>query len=1229
MINKRIFGSDLPIKVKKKLEARQFLAEKARPGESIKSKYPDDNPTSGNYPYSEFIDNEFDNQAELSSRTPFVRMWTAIEIFDREISEEIVSEFKIENYVDNNSIVGPELQTSVGGTAFTESEGMAGFVSDTLKNASVIYDSDSKQHIVRGDWVTHDKVSFGKRIYVVGNHTLNTHASNPNESLNLKYEPGTTDKTELVPNSSIYTDDVIPAEFGTNDNEFMKPPAGITGFSSTTEGTLGVIKKTTVNFTVHNFHDFDKIYQRYFLRPGAQIFVDFGWNTEVLYDPKHVVFDKKKNGVGEHHGSVEELLYGELGDDRFDEDGKKLKDGLPYNGYVTDSQGDLDTVAGWVTNYDAKILENGSVECSVEITSKNAALLGETLDDEGKKRKRLEHVLSTGILYYGLYAMSSTKQRKKLKRQLQQLNPKTKADFEQGILENASDYFWLQNLKLSNKNVKSGVGINSLGDENIYISWGFFEDLVINPEFGFGESEKDISNGTDLQVRMDSTESFVTYKSILQTRQTVMGYTREKIPDFLYPTNWDDTYNTGKGKVSTNYPKELHVTTTEFDMKMNRIPLREIFVNVSILKSALNEKTISNALKLISNRLNTNSGGVFDLYPANNGSDNTISLVDYNYYHLGKSHTEKEEEESVFNKLFEFDVMSPNSIVKGYDLNFNMPDGGIANMIAIQSMASDNSKQIFPINSLMDDALATEALMSLVPMSTDEKELTKFKRLGTGYFPKIGTHRADKLYSDTRIDSKIAYGYDRVDEILDEEQPLSVDSLIINEKLFVSDAGRVGSSTSDKKGVSHTQIINTISEQEEMGGFTIAQNASDYYILQVKKEFLSEERSTPLPLKLTLTIYGISSIQPGDIFKVSYLPELYTKNVYFQVMKVSNVIDSSGWSTTLETQFRIKPLNKIKSNLYYTPKDILLPRTLLDAMNIKTISQFQYFYDASILGKHKYIDVLSNLSGLTEYMTQIKPLKGDEHSAKYDLAFRFKATDNQNIKAQGKSNIIETGITYTFDFSIRDTDASPSLDGLNTTINSDLWSWVEKNLPAEPFGGAYGKLYGPRISYAEHWPGGKSQSIYQKDGDKYKHLVPHVPEINLIRGNNYILYIKGTRWVIVDMSDIQLEPGDSDLSTNHAIYLLNAGTPTSITSSEDFEKWDNRIGCDKCAQEYLDYIDSNGTPINKLDITAQENICENIIGGEDTNYCVWEDTTEFAIHQFNTCKPNTELAGCN
>ena len=61
-------------------------------------------------------------------------------------------------------------------------------------------------------------------------------------------------------------------------NEFFRPPAGISNVSSETTG-VGVTLKTSVNFTVHNFHDYDEIYSKFFLRPGAQVFVDYGWDT--------------------------------------------------------------------------------------------------------------------------------------------------------------------------------------------------------------------------------------------------------------------------------------------------------------------------------------------------------------------------------------------------------------------------------------------------------------------------------------------------------------------------------------------------------------------------------------------------------------------------------------------------------------------------------------------------------------------------------------------------------------------------------------------------------------------------------------------------------------------------------------------------------------------------------------------------------------------------------------
>ena len=88
----------------------------------------------------------------------------------------------------------------------------------------------------------------------------------------------------------------FPQEHGVGDdfNKFLKPQAGIVSLTSETEGVMGTIKKTTINFIVHNFADYDNIYNKYFMRPGAQVVVDFGWDTLIdidgipiqLYDPE-------------------------------------------------------------------------------------------------------------------------------------------------------------------------------------------------------------------------------------------------------------------------------------------------------------------------------------------------------------------------------------------------------------------------------------------------------------------------------------------------------------------------------------------------------------------------------------------------------------------------------------------------------------------------------------------------------------------------------------------------------------------------------------------------------------------------------------------------------------------------------------------------------------------------------------------------------------------------------
>ena len=78
MINRRLFGADIDTKVKKILEARQKASSETRdPNEEIiPSDYPDDR--NAYYKYSELHKNQFNGELDLSSRTPFVRMWTAI-----------------------------------------------------------------------------------------------------------------------------------------------------------------------------------------------------------------------------------------------------------------------------------------------------------------------------------------------------------------------------------------------------------------------------------------------------------------------------------------------------------------------------------------------------------------------------------------------------------------------------------------------------------------------------------------------------------------------------------------------------------------------------------------------------------------------------------------------------------------------------------------------------------------------------------------------------------------------------------------------------------------------------------------------------------------------------------------------------------------------------------------------------------------------------------------------
>ena len=114
------------------------------------------------------------------------------------------------------------------------------------------------------------------------------------------------------------------------------------------------------------------------MKPGAQVFVDFGWSTADLYAPQHLLFETD---------DYEEFLYGE-------------------GGVIVRSGGDLEVLVGNVTNYDAKVREDGGFDCSVEIVSKNTALLSTTFDPKLKERVKYGlDIEALGLAVAGILAI--------------------------------------------------------------------------------------------------------------------------------------------------------------------------------------------------------------------------------------------------------------------------------------------------------------------------------------------------------------------------------------------------------------------------------------------------------------------------------------------------------------------------------------------------------------------------------------------------------------------------------------------------------------------------------------------------------------------------------------------------------------------------------------------------------------------------------------------------------
>ena len=958
MINKRLFGSPIPEKVREKLEARQKVAGKVEANESIQSNF---KTTDGGI------------LTDLSSRTPFVRMWTAVGVVEKGTIIEDLKEFDPSTPAGNSSIISEEHRNAAAHKKATDFA--------AKQPGSKVIKEDGKFYVKED---ANYQVDYSRKIYVVNNHTLNYEINkNPNESLKIFED---TDSTVAGDTSDEALTLATPGQ--QQSNEFLKPPAGITSVTSTTEGTLGVMKKTTINFEVHNFNDFDKIYNKFFLRPGAQIFVDFGWDTSTLYDPVDLIDSP----------NIKEFLYGEPGK----EDAGAQESVQETDGIITQNQGDLEVLQGIVTSYDAKIKENGSIECSVELTSKNSTLL--SFETNQSDTRRIQNILDHAVLILGVGPTLNEQYDTEGEDGISDLAQFSSVPDSNTSTEEIDTYtknltalaqIQIGNTKLTpdDNSIRTGVYISSLHANDIYISWGRFEDLIINSQFGFGKDLDDINDGNDLQIRMDSSNSFTSYSNLFVERQMALAGVPEDPPKFILPKWWGDadpdmggsgeqeggsyTYQVNK------FPEYDDVFHTDTDIPKKRIPIREIYINGDIIIKALKANdNVHKAIIEILKKINEDSDGVFDWKVISGETDSELVVIDSNRPEVQSLMKDSgviedpenpiKKENEYFKNLFTFNIMSSNSIVKGYDMNFTIPPGAIGDMYAIQGMGPID--KVFPTTDTVDNVLAMK--------SVTENDNEGGPKLSYVYFPSEGSYRSNQRSAAANQDASLANIYQNTNQLLsgntyDITAVRSSDDVIGG--TLLSDLTKITGvepppeeeDDDAKLERKREKALNKLIETQQMLGKRVVSNFSDYYKTRLKQEIILKEKPNPLPMTLTLTIYGIASIQPGDIFRVDYLPATYLNNTFFQTMKVTHNIGSDGWYTTLETQFKTRP--EVKQDYYESiePSDTILSPRVLESLNLE--GWYEYGYSDS-KNNRKFSMLLHGMKGLKIEGTQLQSL---------------------------------------------------------------------------------------------------------------------------------------------------------------------------------------------------------------------------------------------------------------
>lgn len=833
----------------------------------------------------------------LGSRTPFTRMWTAVH----------TEQFKTTPPNNETILAHSDKETEENGYRYYYYRD--DFKFEARKEKLEVYESEVRTFIINDN-----------------NQSSYEQSKKPMESIRT----GLGEMNEL------------------SNNKLRQPTAGITSVSSKTQGALGALINTSVEFKVYNLHDFENIFLPYFMRPGSIVCVDFGWSDMPgeLYNPNdHIDQEDRKMSA------FESFLYGT----------NKI------TGELDKKKGKMKTVMGNVVKYDAKVQNDGSFDCSIEIVSRNSSVLNKEMEEDGKLKFIFGSLMDDLILLYLLRLKGLPEP---VHDQIQVIETLISADGNvdaseeskrilSSLLEspnklgNVSKFgkkqgIYFQNLPIlaeaESPTLTEGAALEKLDpNETTYITWGLFEDIFLNKfivpvkektEAGNTSSEPLRFDGDfteDFGQKFDSRRSFVRWSEDIEKIQRAAG---SGAVAFMFPDEWDTTRNFEIAKWTKEETKKIEGSNskTPFTEKCKKgyypgyegrgiCPLRDVFINIDIIQKAFrNSSNLNKALTKILDKLSEESADIWNLKISGGTEAATkIDIRDINL--LPNLQNEKD--------ILTFNVTGDQSIVSEFDISFSTPSDGLSAILAIGNLESPVSidQQLagtlnflnvlnkpergfkskptvvksLPIRGVTDkDNLDLSGAIDVEDFLGVSSDFFSQKTINAAY---SANQNADAITRN--INTTGASNAQRVKKVQFNEF-----KNFENYYTYKADVEKKVEEYEKNQGIKNK--VNKANKSKVKSNIDFVKDEREYFKEEARKNFFhrggSDSMSPILPIKLSLSVYGNDNLQIGDYLTVNYLPKFYRERVFFQTYGISHKVDSNSWTTTYDPLiFRVKP----------------------------------------------------------------------------------------------------------------------------------------------------------------------------------------------------------------------------------------------------------------------------------------------------------------------------------